>query len=121
MAMTIVVTRNVEARVRGFLASTMLEIASGVYTAPKWTPAVRDRVWAVLLKWGVGCRDDSVVMTWPDAQAAGGQAVRVLGELPLELCETSSVVLARRPLSEAELSSLTTALADAPEDEPSAS
>lgn len=107
MAMTIVVTRNVEGRVRGFLASTMLEIASGVYTAPKWTPAVRDRVWAVLVKWRVGDRDDSVVMTWPDAQAAGGQAVRVLGELPLELCETSSVVLARRPLSEAELGSLT--------------
>lgn len=107
MAMTIVVTRNVDGRVRGFLASTMLEIASGVYTAPKWTPAVRERVWAVLLKWGVGDRDDSVVMTWPDAQAAGGQAVRVLGEAPLELCETSSVVLTRRPLTEADLSSLT--------------
>ena len=44
MSMTIVVTRNVEARVRGFLASTMLEIASGVYTAPTLTPAVRDRI-----------------------------------------------------------------------------
>src|SRR5690606_6141284 len=97
MAMTIVVTRHVEGRVRGFLASTMLEIASGVYTAPKWTPAVRDRVWAVLVKWGVGTRDDSVVMTWPDVNAAGGQAIRVLGEVPLDLCETSSLVLARRP------------------------
>lgn len=110
MAMTIVVTRNVEGRVRGFLASTMLEIASGVYTAPKWTPAVRDRVWAVLVKWGVGQRDDSVVMTWPDAQSAGGQAIRVLGEVPMELCETSSVVLARRPLSDAEMRSLTSLL-----------
>lgn len=108
MAMTIVVTRNVEARVRGFLASTMLEIASGVYTAPRWTPAVRDRVWAVLVKWGVGEREDSVVMTWPDSKSPGGQAVRVLGELPLELRETPSVVLTRRSLSEAELGSLTT-------------
>lgn len=119
MAMTIVVTRNVEGRVRGFLASTMLEIASGVYTAPKWTPAVRDRVWAVLVKWGVGTRDDSVVMTWPDVNAAGGQAIRVLGEVPLDLCETSSLVLARRPLSEAELGSLTTLLEEKASEEPS--
>ena len=114
MTMTIVVTRNVEDRVRGFLASTMLEIASGVYTAPTLTPAVRDRIWAVLEKWQVGTRGDSAVMTWPDAQAPGGQAVRALGELPLELHETPSVVLARRPLSRAEISSLTIMLAEPP-------
>lgn len=108
MSMTIVVTRNVEARVRGFLASTMLEIASGVYTAPTLTPAVRDRIWAVLEKWSVGTKNDGVVMTWPDAQAPGGQAVRTLGEPPLELHETPSVVLARRRLSEDEIRSLTT-------------
>jgi CRISPR-associated protein Cas2 len=106
MTMTIVVTRNVESRVRGFLASTMLEVASGVYTAPTMTAAVRDRVWAVLEKWAVGTRDDGAVMTWPEAQAPGGQIVRVLGEPPLELHETPSVVLARRPLSEDELRSL---------------
>jgi CRISPR-associated protein Cas2 len=104
--MTIVVTRNVEGRVRGFLASTMLEIASGVYTSPNMTPAVRDRVWDVLVKWQVGTRDDGAVMTWPDAQAPGGQVVRALGEPPLELHETPGVVLARRPLSEAEAGSL---------------
>ena len=118
MPMTIVVTRNAEGRVRGFLASTMLEIASGVYTAPNWTPAIRERVWAVLVKWGVGERGDSAIMTWPDAQSAGGQAIRVLGETMLELSETSSLVLARRPLSEAELRSLTSFL-DQGLDEPS--
>jgi CRISPR-associated protein Cas2 len=106
MPMTILVTRNVEGRVRGFLASTMLEIAGGVYTAPNMTPAVRDRVWAVLEKWSVGTRNDGAVMTWPDAQAPGGQVVRTLGEPPLELQETPSVVLTRRSLSEGELSSL---------------
>jgi CRISPR-associated protein Cas2 len=112
--MTIVVTRNVEARVRGFLASTMLEIASGVYTAPNLTPAVRDRIWAVLEKWEVGARDDGAVMTWPDAQAPGGQVVRVLGAPPLALHETPSVVLARRQLSEAEARSLKTELEPLP-------
>ena len=113
MPMTVVVTRNAEGRVRGFLASTMLEVASGVYTSPNMTPAVRERIWAVLVKWDVGTRDDGAVMTWPDAQAPGGQVVRVLGEAPLELCEAPGVVLVRRPLSEVEISSLKIML-DAP-------
>ena len=40
--MTIVVTVNVEARYRGFLASTMLEIAPGVYTSPRMTSGIRE-------------------------------------------------------------------------------
>lgn len=114
MTMTVVVTRNVEGRVRGFLASAMLEIAGGVYAAPHFTPAVRDRVWEVLVKWEVGTREDGVVMVWPDAHAAGGMMVRTLGEPPLELHETPSVVLTRRPLSEAELRSLTNMLTEPP-------
>jgi len=78
--MTIVVTRNVEGRVRGFLASTMLEIAGGVYAAPNLTPAVRARIWEVLEKWQIGTRDDGAVMTCPDAHASGGLVVRTLGE-----------------------------------------
>ena len=112
--MTMVVTRNVESRVRGFLASTMLEIAGGVYAAPNLTPAVRDRIWEVLVKWQVGTREDGAVMAWPDTQVPGGLHVRMLGEPPLELCETPSVVLTRRPLSETELRSLTTSLEDPP-------
>lgn len=46
--MTVVVTRNVEERYRGFLASCMLEIAAGVYTGPRMTTGVRDRVWIAL-------------------------------------------------------------------------
>jgi CRISPR-associated protein Cas2 len=107
MTMTIVVTRNVEGRVRGFLASTMLEIAAGVYTSPTMSNAVRERVWAVLAKWEVGSRGDSAVMTWPDARSPGGQVIRVLGERPVDLVEAPALILARRPLSEAELRSLT--------------
>lgn len=47
MPMTMVVTRDVEARYRGFLTSTMLEIAPGVYVAPRLSKGVRERVWAV--------------------------------------------------------------------------
>lgn len=114
MPMTVVVTRNAEGRVRGFLASTMLELAAGVYTASNLTPAVRDRIWEVLEKWEVGTRNDGAVMIWPDARSAGGLVVRTLGEPPLELHETPSIVLTRRPLSEAELCSLTVMLTDPP-------
>ena len=41
--MTVVVTVNVEARYRGFLASVMLEIAPGVYTSPNMTRGIRER------------------------------------------------------------------------------
>ncbi len=114
MPMTVVVTRNVESRVRGFLASTMLELAAGVYAASNLTPAVRDRIWAVLEKWQVGTRNDGALMTWPDAHATGGLVVRTLGEPPLELHETPSIVLTRRPLSDEEHGSLTRMLDDPP-------
>ena len=39
MPMCVIVTRDVPARVRGFLASCMLEIAPGVYTTPFVSPA----------------------------------------------------------------------------------
>jgi len=112
--MVVVVTRNVEGRVRGFLASTMLEIASGVYTSPTMNQAVRERVWAVLVKWSVGSRSDSAVMTWRDRHSPGGQAVLVLGETPVDLTEVSDVVLARRELGEDELRSLTIQVDPAP-------
>lgn len=104
--MTILVTRNAEARVRGFLSSAMLEIASGVYTSPNMTAAVRDRVWAVLVKWRLGARDDGAIMTWPDASVPGGQSILVLGEPPTDLAEALEIVLARKRLTEDELRSL---------------
>lgn len=107
MPMTIIVTCNVESRVRGFLASTMLELASGVYTAPNMSAAVRERVWAVLERWRAGTRGESVLMTWPDGDAPGGQRLRSLGDRMCGLVEVDGLVLSRRPLSEEELRSLT--------------
>ena len=48
MSMTMVVTSDVAPRIRGFLASCMLEVASGVYVSPLMTRAVRERVWNVI-------------------------------------------------------------------------
>jgi CRISPR-associated protein Cas2 len=96
MPMTVVVTRDVEPRYRGFLSSVMLEIAPGVYTGPRMTKAVRERVWRVLAEWHGALRRGAIVMTWRDPSAAGGQRVLVLGEAPRELVDADGVLLVRR-------------------------
>lgn len=96
MSMTVVVTRNVSSRVRGFLASAMLELVPGVYSAPRLSPAVRGRVWAVLEDWFPNERDASIVMLWQERNIPGGQAVRTLGSPPIELTDVDGLILARR-------------------------
>ncbi len=96
MSMTIVVTRNVSDRMRGFLASSMLEIAPGVYSAPRLSPAVRDRIWDVTLSWFPHEQDAGIVMLWQDSNMPGGQAVKVLGDAPVELVELDGIVLTKR-------------------------
>jgi CRISPR-associated protein Cas2 len=49
--MTIVVTRDVLDRYRGFLASAMPEVAPGVYVSPELSRGVRERVWGVVAEW----------------------------------------------------------------------
>ena len=51
MPITVIITRDVEDRYRGFLSSVMLEIAIGVYTSPRLTKAVRERIWSVVSDW----------------------------------------------------------------------
>lgn len=96
MSMTVVVTRNVSMRVRGFLASAMLEVVAGVYSAPRISPAVRERIWQVLVGWFVHERDASIVMLWQEREVPGGQAVRVLGSPPVNLVEVDGLLLTRR-------------------------
>ena len=98
MPMTVVVTVDVAPRFRGFLTSCMLEIAPGVYTAPRMTRGVRERVWRVLEGWHAELGGGALVMTWPDASAAGGQALSLLGTAPKELHDLDGFVLVRRPL-----------------------
>jgi CRISPR-associated protein Cas2 len=93
---TVVVTRNVSSRVRGFLASTMLEIAPGVYSAPRISVAVRERIWAVLSQWFPNEGHASIVMLWQERAVPGGQAVRMLGTPPISCVEIDGLVLTRR-------------------------
>ena len=72
MPMTVIVTRDVEPRYRGFLASAMLEIAPGVYVAPDLSSGVRERVWAVLEDWFTTLGNGALAMIWRDGAVAGG-------------------------------------------------
>lgn len=94
--MTVVVTRNVPDRYRGFLASCMLELAPGVYTSPDMSRAVRERVWAVCCEWAGELPDDGgVLMTWQDKQEPSGQALLTLGWPKKELVELDGMWLDR--------------------------
>lgn len=101
--MTVVVTRNVSDRIRGFLSSSMLELAPGVYSGARLSPAVRDRVWNVLNEWFQLENNASIVMVWREPQLPGGQAVRLLGAPPIDLVEMDGIVLSRRALADGDV------------------
>lgn len=98
MPMVVVITRDVEARYRGFLGSVMLELSAGVYAHPRMSSGVRTRVWDVLAQWhGQLCRG-SIVMTWNESAANGGLGLNVLGEAPKDIVAHDAMLLVRRPL-----------------------
>ena len=78
MPMAIVVTRNVEDRYRGFLASLMLEVAPGLYVAPDLSKSVRTRMWNVLSAWWTALGTGSVVLIWRDTKAVGNLRIESL-------------------------------------------
>ena len=96
MSMTVLVTRDVENRYRGFLHSVMLEIAPGVYTSPNMSKGIRERVWRVMTDWHLQLGRGSIIMTWKDTEAPGGQGLLYLGEPSRELVEVDGMVLVRR-------------------------
>lgn len=105
MPMAIVVTRNLEARYRGFLTSIMLEVGPGVYVAPNLSASVRTRVWDVLSDWWATLGSGSIVLVWGDANAAGGLRIATLGEPPKEIVDADGILLVRRGLDAAQLAS----------------
>lgn len=102
MPMTVVVTRNVPPRFRGFLASVMLEIAPGVYTGPRMNSAVRERIWRVLLDWHGRFKQGGIVMTWYAPSLPGGQGVLMLGVPPRWLVKHDGIFLSHRHLPSTE-------------------
>ena len=73
----------------------MLEIAPGVYTSPRMTAGIRDRVWDVLSKWFYELREGAIVMTWHDAEAVGEQRIRTLGEPPKNIVDADGIYLVK--------------------------
>ena len=96
MPMTVVVTRDVPDRYRGFLASVMPEVAPGVYVSPELSKGVRERVWSVLSDWWSAMPGGSVVMTWRDRSATGDLGLAMLGTPPVELADLDGVLVVRR-------------------------
>ena len=96
MPMAMVVTRNVEARYRGFLTSVMLEIAPGVYIAPDLSAGVRTRVWEVLAAWWEALGTGSLVLVWRDTSAVGNVRIQTLGEPPKEIVDAGGILLVKR-------------------------
>ena len=93
--MTILVTVNVQARYRGFLASVMLELAPGVYSSPQMTDGIRNRIWDVLTRWYSQLKQGSIVMTWRDPSAVGEQRIWTLGEAPKNIVDADGVYLVK--------------------------
>ena len=100
MPMTVVVTRNVAPRFRGFLASCMLEIAPGVYTSPRMTKAIRQRMWQVCEQWYEELCEGSLVITWRDPKEECGQGVLLLGEPAKDLRDHEGLLVVRGELTE---------------------
>lgn len=93
MALTVLITRDVEDRYRGFLASAMLELAPGVYASPALSARARDKIWEVLSDWHGQLGNGSLVLVYADRQADGGMAVRHLGAPPRSAVRVDGVLL----------------------------
>ncbi|HMN22333.1 MAG TPA: type I-E CRISPR-associated endoribonuclease Cas2e [Ottowia sp.] len=96
MALVMIVIRDMPERFHGFLSSVMLEVAPNVFVSPRMSPAVRERVWEVFVKWYRDLPQGSAVMVWRDSNATGGVGIANLGNPPRELFEADGMWLVRR-------------------------
>ena len=96
MPMTVVATRRVEARYRGFLASIMLEVAPGVYVAPDMSSGVRQRLWSVLSEWWAALGNGSIVLLFRDQHFVGHVRIQTLGEPIKEIVDADGVLLIKK-------------------------
>ena len=96
MPLTMIVTRDVEARYRGFLTSVMLEIAPGTYVAPDMSAGVRKRVWRVLTAWWQELGRGALVLVWRDTASVGNLRIESLGEPPKQIVDADGILLVKR-------------------------
>lgn len=96
MPLTMIVTRDVESRYRGFLTSVMLEVSPGVYVAAELSAAVRTRVWSVMTDWWSELGRGSLTLVWRDNKSPGGLGLETLGEPPKTIVDAEGVLLVKR-------------------------
>lgn len=96
MSLTVVVTRDVEARYRGYLASIMLEVSPGTYVSPRLTRAVRDEMWKTLQDWHRALLRGSIVMLWTDRSQPGNIGMQMLGTPPRIFVDVDNMLLTMR-------------------------
>ena len=96
MPMTIVITRDVADRYRGFLSSIMPEIGPGVFVSPELSRGVRERLWHVLSNWWDDMPGGSMMLIWKDDTAPGRLGLLTLGLPPRTLVDLDGVLLVRR-------------------------
>lgn len=96
MPLTMIVTRDVEMRYRGFLTSIMLEVSPGVYVAPDMTAGVRDRVWRVMSDWWSALGKGSLTLVWRDTGAPGKLRIETLGAPPKTIVDADGTLLVKR-------------------------
>jgi len=99
MPMTVVITRDVEDRYRGFLGSVMLELAPGVYAQPRMSAGVRARVLDVLADWHGRLGRGSIVISWAESTGHGGLGLVTFGEPPKDIVQHDAMLLVRRESS----------------------
>lgn len=99
MSLTMIVTRDVEPRFRGFLGSVMQELAPGVYVNARMNPGVRERIWIVLQEWFAARGGGSIVMAVQDNQAIGGLSLRTLGLPARQLADIDGLLIVRRDIN----------------------
>ena len=98
MSLVVIVTRDVADRFRGFLASSMLEIAPTVYLSPRMNAGVRSRIWDVLSDWHGAEPRGSIIMIWRDMNETGSVGIANLGSPPRDLVEMDGMWLTKRML-----------------------
>ena len=98
MSLTVIITRDVQERYRGFLRSAMLEVDAGVYASAQLNRDVRDRLWDVLADWFQVLSRGSIVMIWRDKDASANIGMRTLGIPRRNIVEIDDFLLTRRDL-----------------------
>jgi CRISPR-associated protein Cas2 len=88
--MLVIATENLPPKLRGYLSSWGLQIATGVYVAN--LPArTRDEIWATVVSWARP--DTTAVLLWGTSSTEQGIAVRSLGRPRRRVAEIEGLLV----------------------------